>query len=304
MCALEHHSDAQERTPLDLRVAELAERQWGVVSRAQLVALGARRGAIGRRLQNGRLHGVHRGVYAVGHRVVGREGRALAAVLACGPGAVLSHRSAAAHWGLARDDSARTDVTVPTSRRGDGSIRLHRSRSLDARTTTTHDGIPITTVARTLLDLAATLTPERLERALAQAERLRLYDHRTVSAPANGHRGATALARAIAREPRFTRSAFEARVLRLVRQNGLPEPLTNTVLSAPDHPRLEVDLFWPAHRLIVETDGFETHGTRAAFEADRARDAALQAAGFRVLRFTWRTADVTIERRLLALLSR
>jgi very-short-patch-repair endonuclease len=244
---------------------------------------------------------LHRGVYAVGHAALRREGRWLAAVLACGPRAVLSHVSAAAHWGLLQSDATLIDATAPASRRGAPAIRLHRSRSLIARDTTTHQGIPITTIARTLLDLAATIKPHRLERALAQAERLQLYDHRAIEAllaTANGHRGKPLLAQATAREPKFTRSELEAWFLTLVRDAGLDEPEVNLTLTAPDHPRLEVDFCWPSHRLIVELDGWETHRTRAAFEADRAKDAALQAAGWRVLRFTHRTPPATIQRRL------
>jgi Protein of unknown function (DUF559) len=230
----------------------------------------------------------------------------MAAVLACGEGAVLSHTSAAAHWELLGSAAAKIDVTAPVTRVGLPGIRLHRSRSLDARDTTHHEGIPITTVPRTLLDLAATVRSDRLERALAQAERLQLYDHRAITdllARANGHRGTGALAQATSREdPKWTRSELEAWFLALVRDAGLPEPLVNFALTAPDHPRLEVDFYWPTHDLIVELDGWDTHHTRAAFEADRARDAALTVAGRKVLRFTWRTDAETVQRRLQALL--
>jgi very-short-patch-repair endonuclease len=167
-------------------------------------------------------------------------------------------------------------------------------------------GIPITSVARTLLDLAATVKADRLERALAQAQHIELYDHGAITdllARANGHRGAGALAAATAREPKLTRSDWEIRLLSLVRDAALPEPQTNLSLAAPDHLRLEVDFCWPTYRLIVETDRWASHGTRAAFEADRGRDAALQADGWRVVRFTWRTHDATIRRRLQALLT-
>jgi len=293
--------------PLDVMIAELAERQFGLVSLAQLggVGLGAR--AVRKRVSAGRLRRVHRGVYAVGHGVLRREGRWMAAVLACGEGAVLSHSSAAAHWDLLATAAAKIDVTATRSRTGAPGLRLHRSRFLDARDTTRHEGIPITTVPRTLLDLAATVPAQRLERALAQAERLHLYDHRAIQAllaRSNGHRGTGALAHATSREdPKWTRSDYEAWFLQLVRDAGLPEPMVNSSLAAPDHPRLEVDFCWPAHRLIVETDGWDTHRTRAAFEADRARDAALLAAGYKVLRFTWRTEPATIQRRLRALLA-
>jgi hypothetical protein len=284
---------------------ERAERQWGVVSREHLRGLGLSESTVDAWVRRRRLHVVSRGVYAVGHTVLRVEGRRLAAVLACGEGAVLSHRSAAAHWGLLDTAAVRIDVTAARGRHGAPGVRLHRSRSLDARDTARHQGIPITTVTRTLLDLAATVPAHRLERALAQAERLRLYDHRAIEdvvARANGHRGRTALVQATAAEPKFTRSELEAWFLGLVRDGALPEPLVNFSLAAPDHPLLEVDFCWPAHRLIVELDGWETHRTRAAFEADRRKDAALQADGWRVLRFTRRTEPEVIRRRLRAVM--
>ena len=284
------HSVWKGSPPLWARVSAVASRQWGVVSRAQLLRLGASAAVIDAWVQRQRLHRVHQGVYAVGHGVLRVEGRRLAAVLACGPGAVLSHRSAAAHWGLLRTDQTRVDVTAPRGRHGAPGIRLHRSRSLDAQDTTSHQGIPTTTVHRTLLDLAATARPSELERALAQAERLRLYDHRAIQsaiARSNGHRGTQLLARATTREPKWTRNEWEAAFLELLRAAGLPEPLTNDAFDVPDHGHCEPDYHWPAQRVIVELDGFETHGTRAAFRADRAKDAALTASGYRVLRFTY-----------------
>jgi hypothetical protein len=280
----------QDWPPLDAALAQLARRQWGVVSVEQLRALGFGRSAVTRRVRSSRLHRLYRGVYAVGHVHLGPEGLRLAAVLASGEGAVLSHRSAAAHWGLLQTNQARVDVTARRGRREVAGIRLHWSRSLAAQDTTAREGIPITSIARTLLDLSATVRPDRVERALAQAERLQLYDHTAVDdvlSRSNGHRGRAALARATAREPKLTRSELEARFLGLVRQAGLPEPQSNLPLVALDHPRLEPDFYWPTHRLVVETDGWETHGTRAAFQTDRRRDAALVAAGWRVMRFTY-----------------
>jgi very-short-patch-repair endonuclease len=289
-----------------LAVAELARRQWGVVSLAQLRASGLTYEAVRSRMRAGRLHRLHQGVYAVGHTVLKREGRWLAAVLACGEGAVLSHRGAAAHWGLLQSEATRTDVTAPRRRAGDAKIHLHRARSLIARDTTTRQGIPITSVARTLLDLAATVRADRLERALAQAQHLELYDHRAIEdvlARANGHRGASALEEATALDPKLTASDWEIRLLKLVRAAGLPEPQVNFPLDAPDYGECKPDFHWPSHQLIVETDGWQSHKTRAAFERDRAKDAALTAAGYRVVRFTWRTPDATIRKRLDALLS-
>jgi AraC-like DNA-binding protein len=287
-------------------VAQLAGAQWGVVSLEQLHELGVTRGAIDHWVRVGRLHRVYRGVYLLGHRAAGREARALAAVLACGPSAVLSHRSAAAWWGLLQTERAEVDVTAPRSRGKRRGVDVHRARALAAADITTHRGMPITTVARTLLEIAATERAHRLERALAQSERLRLYDHRTVLeviARCNGHRGGPILSAAVAREPALTRNGLEALVLDVVRRNGLPHPMVNEALHVPDHTPIEPDFHWPAQRLIVETDGYETHGTRAAFDADRRRDAALQAAGYRVLRFTTRSTQSEIVARLQALLA-
>jgi hypothetical protein len=276
-----------------------------VISRVQLRGLGVSRHTADHWLREGRLHRVHHGVYSVGHASLGREGRRLAAVLACGPGAVLSHRSAAAHWGLLHTDQTRIDVTAPRGRHGAPGIRLHRSRSLDAQDTTRHEGIPVTSVSRTLLDVAALSRAGELERALAQAERLQLYDHRAttdVIARSNGHRGTKILARATTREPKWTRNEWEAEFLRQLRDAGLPEPLTNDAFDIPDHGHCEPDYHWPSHQVIVELDGFETHGTRAAFRADRAKDAALTASGYRVLRFTRDDDPKLAIKRLRALL--
>jgi predicted transcriptional regulator of viral defense system len=309
VCGLTHGMRELEPTPPDVAVAELAVAQWGVVSAAQLHALGVGRSGVTRRLQRGRLRRVHRGVYAVGGAVLPREGRLLAAVMACGPGAVLSHLSAAVHWNLLNYDAPQPHVTAPATRSGAPGIRLHRTRSLDAQDTTSHHGIPITTVHRMLLDIAADVPARDLERALAQAERLELYDHRAIEGVierSNGQRGTKRLAQAIADDPQFTRSELEARMRRLARKLGLPKPEFNATLDAPDHPGIEVDCYFRAHRLVVETDGWDTHRTRQAFEADRAKDAALTAAGYTVVRFTWRQLRYdpeTVAARLEAILA-
>jgi very-short-patch-repair endonuclease len=194
----------------------------------------------------------------------------------------------------------------PAAREGMRGVRLHSARSLAVHDTTTHEGMPITSVARTLLDLAAIVRPDRLERALAQAERLQLYDHAAIAdvlSRSNGHRGRTALTNATAQEPKLTRSELEAIFLTLVRQAGLPEPEINLPVIALDHPDPEVDFYWPTHRLVVETDGWKDHGTKTAFKRDRRKDAALVASGYRVLRFTYDdvTDDgATVVRRLRA----
>ena len=281
----------QGRTDLDEALADLAGRQWGVVSLAQLEALGLGPRGVQHRAESGRLRRIHRGVYAIGGAALPREGRHLAAVLACGPGAVLSHTSAAVHWALLTYDAPRPEVTAPASRAGAPGIRLHRSHSLDARDATEHRGIPVTTVAKTLLDVAARARKSHLEHALGQALRNQLYDHGAILEVLERHRGrrgVKALRTATADDPAFTRSELERRFRALCRRAGLPQPLSNVVVADADlHPH-EVDFFFPAHRLVVETDGWRDHGTRVAFERDRAKDAALVAAGCAVLRFTKR----------------
>jgi hypothetical protein len=292
--------------PPERALAELVDRQWGVASLAQLRAAGLSADAVERRVRTGRLHRLYRGVYGVGDRALRVEGRRLAAVLASGPGAVLSHRSAAAHWGLLATDQERIDVTAPRSRQGVPGIRLHTSRSLDAQDAANHRGLPITTIARTLLDLAATVRDDQLERALAQAMYLQVYDQRAITDVihrSNGHRGTNVLKQATKQEPQITKSDWEIRMLRLVRGANIPEPICNRPLHAPDHGECKPDFYWPAHDLIVETDGWEAHRTLAAFRSDRAKDAALTAAGYKVLRFTWDVHDATVVRRLRALLA-
>jgi predicted transcriptional regulator of viral defense system len=283
--------DAFRRTQAERDLADLAGRQWGVVSRAQLTAMGLGRGAIDARLSAGRLRRIHRGVYAIGGAVLPREGRHLAAVLTCGPGAVLSHVSAAVHWELLTYDAPRPEVTAPASRSGAPGIRLHRSRSLDARDATEHRGIPVTTVAKTLLDVAACAPRHHVDHAVGQALRNELYDHRAilhVLERHRGRRGAKALRAATSDDPAFTRGELERRFRGLCRRAGLPRPLSNVDVADADlHPH-EVDFLFPDHRLVVETDGWRDHGTRVAFERDRAKDAALVAAGYAVLRFTKR----------------
>jgi len=254
----------------------LAACQHGVVERGQLRELGFDNAAIARRIRAGRLHRLHRGVYAVGHTVLSRNGAYLAAVLACGPYAVLSHRSAAALWGLRPSDAPRIDVTVPRTCgfRTTRTIVVHRPlRTPDPMT---HAGIPVTTPGRTLADLATALPRRQLENAVEAAERLRL--HLVID---DDHPGAKRLQDAAGADIPFTRSELEIAFLELCDRYAVPRPLVNTIQEG-----FEVDFCWPEHRLIVETDGHEHHGTRAAFERDRARDALLTALDWRVMRFT------------------
>jgi very-short-patch-repair endonuclease len=270
-------------TPGDLAVAAVAERQDGVVSSAQLLAAGLGQGAIEHRVRRGRLHRIYRGVYAVGHRRLTPRGRLWAAVLACGgpEAAVPSHRTAAAVWDLL-PSPAQFEITTRRESRPRPGIRVHRSRTLTAADITTHDGLPVTTVARTLLDLAATLNPHRLERVVHRAEHLRLLDMDQLPTRTPSPLRA-ALHTLATGDPQLTRSGLEERFLTLVLEAQLPRPEVNARVGGH-----EVDFLWRGHRLVVETDGAATHLTRAAFEEDRRRDAVLQVQGYRVLRFTWR----------------
>lgn len=265
----------------------IAGRQHGVVTRQQLLGAGVSKGTIDRRLATGRLKRLHRGVYLVGP-VVPPLAFELAACLACGPGAVVSHRSAAALWGFLRARRGRTvDVSV---RPGGGTRRPgiagHRPHGVEPDETTVLEGVPITTPCRTLYDLARVLRPKLLERAVSEAlacGRVTSVDMEVTARRYARRPGGRRLAAALGEDgPSLTRSEAEARFLRLARRAGLPSPRVNRVLAG-----YEVDFHWPDERLVVEIDGFAYHGSRRAFERDRARDADLSRAGFRVVRVTW-----------------
>jgi very-short-patch-repair endonuclease len=280
--------------PRDTVIAELAGRQHGVVSLTQLRALGISASGARKRAANGRLHRVHRGVYAVGHARLTKHGRWLADVMAYGPRALLSHRSGAGLWNVRADNRARTDVSVPgPSARSRPGIEVHRSVTLTPADATIVDGIPCTTLARTLLDLAEVVSPRSLERAIEQAEVMRLFDLRAVDevlARANGRRGAAKLSAVLAglEEPALTDTEVEERFLSLCRAASLPSPEVNQWLDIDDEPTIKADFLWRAQRLVIETDGWESHGTRQAFERDRRRDERLKLAGYEPLRFTRR----------------
>jgi putative AbiEi antitoxin of type IV toxin-antitoxin system/uncharacterized protein DUF559/transcriptional regulator with AbiEi antitoxin domain of type IV toxin-antitoxin system len=265
------------QTTPDQRLAALAARQHGVVGRQQLVELGFDRGTIARRVESGRLHRLYRGVYAVGHTIIPRQGRWLAAVMACGHGAALSHRSAASLWGIRHNAAARFDITVPHTSgvRSTSAIVVHRPRR--PVETTTHDSIPVTTPGQTLADLATALPRRALEKAVEMAEVRKLH----VAIP-EGHPGTQRLHDAAGRAlPVTTDSPLEDAFLALCDDHGIPRPLVQPFVEGH-----RVDFCWPEDRLIVETDGYEHHGTRAAFGRDRAKDAQLTVRGWRVLRFT------------------
>jgi very-short-patch-repair endonuclease len=270
--------------PVGRRVTALGERQHGVVTRVQLIEIGLTDQGIGRRVKDGRLWRVHQGVYAIGRPTLTLHGRFIAAVLSCGPGAALSHIAAGVLLDLLEERGPRIDVTVPRGgqRRRRGALIIHRAALPDADVTTKH-GIPVTTLARTLVDLADVLPRRRLERVLDEAAYLRLDV--TDLQPRPGRRGSGTLAEALRRHDAGntrTRSDLEERMLGLLHRFRLPAPEVNSSVEG-----YTVDFLWREQGLIVETDGWAAHGTRSAFERDRRRDADLLAAGWRVLRTSY-----------------
>ena len=266
----------------DWFLRELAERQHGVFAWWQLRAAGFTRGEVDSRLARGLLRKVHRGVYAYGHRALTRKGRWMAAVLALGEHAVLSHRSAAALWELLpTTDSAFIHVAVPgrpRARRADRILVHHRHGAVG---TTVRDGIPVTTVEATLLDLAVSVDRHTLGQAVAEAEKRGLFDRR-VWTPPTGRPGASVLREAVGEHRAApTRSELERRFLQLCRDHHLPQPQVNAWVAG-----FEVDFFWPVHRLVVETDGEEAHAGRQVV-SDYDKDARLALAGFKTHRFGW-----------------
>lgn len=277
-------------------ISGLASRQHGVVSRSQLRGLGLSEDAITARTASGYLQPLFHGAFAVGHRAINRPGRLLAAVLACGDGTVLSHGSAAELIGLWNKQPAVIDVIPPnwSGRKIDG-IRWHRVRLPLPDEVELRDGIPCTTASRTLVDMAGRTGWSSMRRLVEQAAVLRLLDVEEIDRVLSRgrRRGATRLRAILApwrgtgeRRP-LVRSPLEAKLLPRLIEEGLPAPRCNVKLLI-DGRRLEVDLLWDEQRLVIETDGEETHGTPAAFQRDRQRDQILIAAGYRTARVTWR----------------
>jgi predicted transcriptional regulator of viral defense system len=285
---------------VDVALAALGAAQWGVVALEDLLALGLSQTAIRKRAAAGRLHRLHRGIYSlIPPNLLSREGRWLAAVLACGPGAVLSHRSAAALHRLRATGATRIEVAVPTrSHRVHTGLNIHRSKTLIRADTTTVQNIPCTTVARTLLDLAEAVDRRAVERACDQAEILELFDLRAVNdiLRRNATRRGAKVIRAVLDEhyigSTITWSELEERFLKLVREAGLPRPEVNVWVVLPDGgPPIRGDFVWRAQQVIIETDGYETHRSRWAFERDRRRDQRTSAAGWRPIRTTMRQLE-------------
>lgn len=279
----------RQPTDLDRALAELARRQHGAVARRQLIALGISRHAIDRLIERGWLRVVHRGVYAIGHGSLTRKGHWMAAVLAAGPDAALSHRSAAALWRLGLMELAVVEVTIPRACRRRRGIVTHRA-ALGADEIAIVDGIPVTTVARTLLDLAGLLPRRQLERALHEADIQRLWDVTGLHALVDRYptrNGTRSLRAILADHAAISKHELERRFLAFLEGNRFPRPETNRLIPTAVR-SYECDVVFDSARLIVELDGYETHGTRKQFEEDRARDRALTIAGWRVIRITWR----------------
>jgi predicted transcriptional regulator of viral defense system len=277
---------------IDRVIGDMASRQHGVVARWQLGELGVGRGAIEGRMARGMLHRLHQGVYAVGHRASTVEGRWMAAVLAVGPDAALSHRSAGQLWRLLPISSTVPEITRPGYGRARPGIRVHRSRIPPDEAGAVR-GIPVTSVSRTLLDLAAVLDKRRLERALNEVEVLRLSDRLSLPDLLNRYprRRGSAVLRALLRDDEttrgVTRSELEERFVAFVDGHGLPRPRLNVDLAVNGR-FFRVDCLWVEHRMVIELDGRAAHGTAKAFEKDRERDRLLMAEGWRVIRVTWR----------------
>jgi Protein of unknown function (DUF559) len=268
----------------------MAESQHGVVARRDLLKVGVGRHAIEHRLASGRLNLLHRGVYAVGHRVLTRNGVWMAAVLAGGRRAVLSHRSAAALWGVR--PSAAIELTLPRGRRPFEGVHIYR---LPVRSdeVTIVGAISVTTVPRTLFDLAAILPRHQIEAAINQAEVRRLTDPLSLDDLVQRYprrRGVgtiEAILVALNTGLTVTRSELEARFIAFLDEVGLPRPEVNASLFVAGR-WIECDFLWRDRRVIAELDGWEAHRTATAFERDRARDRMLSARGWRLVRITWR----------------
>lgn len=266
----------------------MADRQHGVISIRQLRRLGYSHRTVRRGVERARLHRIHHGIYAVGHTNLSLQGRCLAAVLASGPGALLSHYSAGWLLGLISTRPIPVHVTTPVPRKWRDAVRIHRSETLCDADQTLEQGIPTTSIARTALDLAAVLRFRSLRRLIRRSEELEAFDlpdFQSVLARNRGHRGAASLGRAIAiyEPPRLTRSELEREFLALVEKSGLGSPITAFNVAG-----YELDVYWPELRFAVELDVYATHGTHEPFEEDRLRDEDLKLAGIELTRVTGR----------------
>ena len=276
----------------DAAVAWVADRQLGLITTPQLHVAGVRRGSVEWRLTTGTLHRRHRGVYLVGHGVPVPGAVELAAVLACGRRAFVSHRSAAALWRLASMPAGEVDLTVVArSCRSREGMVVHRVRALAAADRGECRGIPVTGPARTVIDFAAVSNREEAERAIAEAFALKQLTEPQLRAAVDRAplRAGVARVRSILDQeggPSRTRSGGEQAMLKLLRSAHLPRLRTDVAIAG-----FTADFVWPEQRVIVELDGYSFHGHRAAFERDHRRDIVHRDAGYEVLRFTWRQLE-------------
>ncbi len=266
-------------------IAAIAARQHGLVTIAQLLAAGLDHDAIRRRVAHGRLHRVARGVYAVGHVAISREGTFLAAVFEAGEGAALSHLAVAEHWEVRKYRAPVIDVVVPRGRRVRTATRIHRT-TLHPRDVTTHKGIPVTTIARMCVDLADVLGAYELANVIHEAEFKGLFSllaTQDAMQRANGRHNLRVLQKALelnAAGSAGLKSRHEAAFLSMIKD--LPQPLVNTKLNGE-----EADFHWPAHKLVVEVDGSGHERPRTQREDER-KEAAWRDAGYSVLRLHYR----------------
>lgn len=280
--------------PVWRRIANCAARQGGAIARAQLIALGLDDDRIDRAVRAGWLIRVHRGVYRIG--ALSPAGVLFAAQLALGPAGVVSHLAAAHDLGLLRGrQPAVIDVTAPTTRRGRPGIRPHKAQ-LDHRDVRRHRGLPVTTVSRTLLDVAPGLPDPALQAAVDEARiqrRLHLPSIEATIARACGHHGIGALRRAVARhDPGRGRAIgdFERRMIPFLREHGFPPYARNFTVVVVDEPFM-LDVVWLEHRVALELDSRTYHDNDPAFASDRRRSRRLAAAGWQVVRGTWDDLD-------------
>jgi very-short-patch-repair endonuclease len=265
-------------------VAEIAARQWGRIHWRQLRECDVSTTTLSRWVDDGYLHRVLPRVYAVGHTAPGPEANLVAALLYAGPGAMLSHATAAWWWGLIEQLPARIHVSTPKKCAALKDLRVHGRRRLER---TWHRRLPITSVAQTLLDFSTEATPRRIRRAVAEADFRRLLDFAAVEAALGNGRGGSDKLRAALGAYRpdlaHTRSDLEQRFVELVERGGVPRPQLNAMVCG-----LMVDALWEDEKVIVELDGRAGHGTAAQVQRDHERDLILRAAGYTVLRYTWR----------------
>ena len=283
---------------VELAIGRLAVAQNGVVTLEQLERLGLSRRAVHERERSGRLHRINQRVYSLTPQVLTERGRFMAAVLACGPDAVLSHRSAAYLWGLVDSWEEPIDITAPHRRgRSPEGVAAHRDGSLQPIDKTTLYGIPCTSVARALLDFAGIAPEWEVRKAVAQAEVLRILDRSKLQALLKRSRRRRGVARlrlildTIHPQTKRTRSDLERLFLGMCSKGAVPDPQVNVWLSAPDGRRYQADFLWPDSKLVVEADSRRFHDTDSAFVSDRKRQQQLELAGWRVSRCTWEEVE-------------